>query len=54
VRLTVRVLGAEVLHLSTEKDSEAATGAPDYTTYPVSAPVTDHYMGFTNGREDEG
>ncbi len=50
--LTVRILGAEILHISTEPAGDD-TERGDAVASAVSAPATDLFMGFTNGREDE-
>lgn len=54
---TVRILGVEVLHLSTEADEpdDAAIHLSGGTTgYDrIDAGYPDRYMGFTNGREVE-
>lgn len=55
--LTIRILGAEVFHLSTnaEPDEDTARdlsgGSVGYDRIEVGEP--DRYMGFTNGRSDE-
>ena len=35
MRLTIRLLGTEVLHISTEADDAGNDGSGDVTTYPV-------------------
>ncbi len=58
--LTVRFLGVEVLHISTETDAEPEddmardlSGGTTGIASEVYAGATDRYMGFTNGRDDE-
>jgi len=55
MRLTIRVLGAEVFHVSTdvEPDEDAARALSGGTlgSDRIEAGPTDRYMGFTNGRE---
>lgn len=54
---TVRILGCEVLHLSTEpatayeQASDLSGGTTSYDR--IDAGYPDRYMGFTNGREVE-
>jgi hypothetical protein len=61
VQLTIRFLGAELLHLDL---SDSPPQEPDEDTTrdlsggylastPVEAGKTEMYMGFTNGRQDD-
>lgn len=57
MRLTIRLLGAEVFHVSTEDepDDDIARdlSGGNLGSDRIEAGETDHYMGFTNGRSDE-
>jgi hypothetical protein len=58
MRLTMRLLGVEVLHISNDPDTayDPASDLSGGTTgiaSEVYAGNTDRYMGFTNGREDD-
>ncbi len=60
MRLTVRILGLDVLDvaLSTDPDAEPdqardLSGGTLGIASEVDAGTTDRYMGFTNGRADE-
>lgn len=56
MRLTIRLLGAEVFHVSTEADPEEDTARDlsggNLGSEYIEAGETDRFMGFTNGRED--
>lgn len=56
MRLTIRLLGTEVLHVSTEPDEVDEDMARDLSggslgSDRIEAGQTDWHMGFTNGRE---
>ena len=61
MRLTLRILGLDVLDLELATDSPAyEPDEPDYSrdlsggslgAYPIDAGPTDWHIGFTNGRE---
>ena len=55
MRLTIRLLGAEVLHLSTEPDADEDTARDlsggNLGSDRIEAGTTDVFLGFTNGRE---
>lgn len=55
MRLTIRLLGTEVFHVSTEPDEDEDTARDlsggNLGAYPIEAGATDWHMGFTNGRE---
>lgn len=62
MRLTIRLLGAEVFHVSTEgeptspgldEDTARDLSGGNLGAYPVEAGATDWHMGFTNRREDD-
>ena len=62
MRLTIRALGIELLHLELTDSTVYETDEQDYSrdlsgghlsSLCVEAGHTDWHMGFTNGREDE-
>ena len=55
MRLTIRLLGTEVFHVSTDPEPEDDTARDlsggNLGSDRIEAGPTDRYMGFTNGRE---
>ena len=55
MRLTIRLLGTEVLHVSTEPEPDEDTARDlsggNLGSDRIEAGPTDWHMGFTNGRE---
>lgn len=56
MQLTIRLLGTEVFHISTESETDEDDTARDLSggylgSMTVDVGDTDRYMGFSNGRE---
>lgn len=55
MRLTIRLLGTEVFHMSTEpeaaEDPAVHLSGGDLGSLVIEAGPTDRYLGFANGRE---
>lgn len=56
MRPTIRLLGAEVFHVSTEDEPDEDTARDlsggNLGSDRIEAGETDRYMGFTNGRDE--
>lgn len=57
MQLTIRLLGTEVLHISTDvvegDDPAEHLSGGTLGCNVIDAGPTDHYMGFTNGRSSD-
>lgn len=56
MQLTIRLLGTEVFHISTESETDEDDTARDLSggdlgSMTLDVGDTDRYMGFSNGRE---
>lgn len=54
MRLTIRLLGTEVLHVSTEADDASNGGPGDCTTYPVGFTASPGDQRWTEHQLPEG